>query len=141
MNISRKHAVIQFNFLTRRFELTVQGKNGVTVNDQLFVPGHLPRAMQSGDVIATGSCSFHFLLPADPPSLAAQNGLAALSATPPGATQTDTNGAQVSAAIYLLVRCNVPGAVADAHLCVFHLCSVIALLISFARLRAEFSAV
>lgn len=101
MNISRKHAVIQFNFLTRRFELTVQGKNGVTVNDQLFVPGHLARAMHSGDVIATGSCSFHFLLPADPPSLAARNGVAALSAAPPGgAPAAEANVAQVRAALH-----------------------------------------
>lgn len=39
--VSRKHARIEYNFVTRMFELTVQGKNGVYI-DGKFVPKDSP---------------------------------------------------------------------------------------------------
>jgi hypothetical protein len=69
MNLSRKHAIIKFNFLSKRFELVVHGKNGITVRDTHLSPGHAPYALKSGDVLSTVTCRLFFLLPADPPSI------------------------------------------------------------------------
>jgi FHA domain len=63
MNISRQHAKISFNFDTGCFELTVMGKNGVTVQGSLYTPTSEPKQLKSQDLLQIGDCSFHFLLP------------------------------------------------------------------------------
>jgi hypothetical protein len=65
MNISRLHAKINYNFQTARFELTVLGKNGVTVKGTLHTPNSAPVVLQSQDLLQIGESSFWFLLPKD----------------------------------------------------------------------------
>jgi predicted component of type VI protein secretion system len=76
MNISRKHATIRYNFASGTFELSVLGKNGISVGSQLLTADSPPHPLASGDLISNGNCSFHFLLPRDPGALMARNGLA-----------------------------------------------------------------
>ena len=66
MNISRQHAIIRYNFDTKAWELIVQGKNGVTVNGNLFTPQSQPATLHSQDLMEIGDRSFYFLLPRAP---------------------------------------------------------------------------
>eukprot|EP00798_Chlamydomonas_sp_ICE-L_P007661 gene7661-815_t len=63
MNVSRLHAKISYNFKMRQFELTVQGKNGVSVNTVLYIPASDPLPLRSRDHLTIGDKSFFFLLP------------------------------------------------------------------------------
>lgn len=65
MNISRQHATIRYNFDLKVFELHVLGKNGVTVNNELYTPASQPLALHSQDFLQVGDKSFYFLLPRD----------------------------------------------------------------------------
>jgi hypothetical protein len=85
MNISRHHAAIRWNFTAQRWEITVKGKNGVHVNDELITPGPDPdnpigTPLQSRDKLVIGDRVLWFLLPkrAPPPHQAAHR-------FPPGA--------------------------------------------------------
>ena len=85
MNISRKHAIIAYNFTAGQFELKLLGKNGLSVGDKLFGPDDAPCALSSGDVISGTSCRFHFFLPRDREPLQSRNGMSALSNVAPSA--------------------------------------------------------
>ena len=84
MNISRQHAKIAYNFalgkewhciatapqldvdkdcVTGVFELTVMGKNGVTVNGILHTPSSAPQQLYTQDFLQVGEQKFFFLLP------------------------------------------------------------------------------
>lgn len=87
MNISRQHAKIAYNFalgkallcvapgcdaaqpvvdcevVTGVFELTVMGKNGVTVNGVLYTPSSAPQQLYTQDFLQVGEQKFFFLLP------------------------------------------------------------------------------
>eukprot|EP00884_Botryococcus_braunii_P003704 jgi/Botrbrau1/13334/Bobra.0334s0010.1 len=63
MNISRQHAIIAYNFDTGKWELTVLGKNGVTVDDRICLPGGGSVPLQSGSYLQLGDRGFYFLLP------------------------------------------------------------------------------
>jgi hypothetical protein len=65
MSISRKHAVITYNFSDRQFELTVLGKNGVTLGSEQVTPDNPVRTLTSGACIRTSDSVLYFLLPAD----------------------------------------------------------------------------
>lgn len=49
-NVSRKHAKIQFNFRTRKWELVVLGRNGVRHNGELYKPAPEAVLLESGCV-------------------------------------------------------------------------------------------
>lgn len=72
MNISRQHAVIRYNFDRGSWELTVMGKNGVTVRSRaaddpvLVTPASPPQVLHSQDVLSMGDRSLSFLLPRQP---------------------------------------------------------------------------
>ena len=87
MNISRQHAKITYNFdlgeasdrefrqpyqmhimlshsvVLGVFELTVMGKNGVTVNGVLHTPSSAPQQLYTQDFLQVGEQKFYFLLP------------------------------------------------------------------------------
>lgn len=84
MNISRQHAKIAYNFALGKkwlciatapqlavdsewvagvFELTVMGKNGVTVNGILHTPSSAPQQLYTQDFLQVGEQKFFFLLP------------------------------------------------------------------------------
>lgn len=87
MNISRQHAKIAYNFSLGEpvpagkdvctmshhqaessvsagvFELTVMGKNGVTVNGILHTPSSAPQQLYTQDFLQVGEQKFFFLLP------------------------------------------------------------------------------
>lgn len=63
MNISRQHAKIAYNFALGVFELTVMGKNGVTVNGILHTPSSAPQQLYTQDFLQVGEQKFFFLLP------------------------------------------------------------------------------
>ncbi|DBB04401.1 hypothetical protein WJX77_002015 [Trebouxia sp. C0004] len=63
MNISRQHAKIAYNFSLGVFELTVMGKNGVTVNGILHTPSSAPQQLYTQDFLQVGEQKFFFLLP------------------------------------------------------------------------------
>lgn len=63
MNISRQHAKIAYNFQLGVFELTVMGKNGVTVNGVLHTPSSAPQPLYTQDFLQVGEQKFFFLLP------------------------------------------------------------------------------
>lgn len=63
MNISRQHAKIGYNFSLGVFELTVMGKNGVTVNGVLYTPSSAPQQLYTQDFLQVGEQKFFFLLP------------------------------------------------------------------------------
>jgi hypothetical protein len=48
-----------------KWELMVLGKNGVTVDDKICLPGGEPVYLQSGSYLQMGDRSFYFLLPID----------------------------------------------------------------------------
>lgn len=45
------------------FELTVMGKNGVTVNGVLHTPSSAPQQLYTQDFLQVGEQKFYFLLP------------------------------------------------------------------------------
>ncbi|KMS65546.1 hypothetical protein BVRB_034870, partial [Beta vulgaris subsp. vulgaris] len=51
VDISRTHALIQFNWSIRRFELLPLGKRGVVINGLLYTVGSVPIPLDSTDVI------------------------------------------------------------------------------------------
>ncbi|CEO98096.1 unnamed protein product (mitochondrion) [Plasmodiophora brassicae] len=68
-DIARIHAIVQFNFGLRRFELSAVGKTGVIVNGLIFAVGCAPVPLESGDLIqvpCTSGCApaheMYFLL-------------------------------------------------------------------------------
>merc|ERR1739848_223541 len=67
MSISRKHAKISYNFETKTWELTILGKNGVSVGKILYAPSSPPVALRSTDLLQFGDklepVSLYFLLP------------------------------------------------------------------------------
>ena len=67
MSISRKHAKISYNFDTRNWELTILGKNGVSVGKILYAPSSPPVVLHSQDLLQFGDklepVSLYFLLP------------------------------------------------------------------------------
>lgn len=67
MSISRKHAKIAFNFETKNWELTILGKNGVSVGKILYAPTSPPVVLRSQDLLQFGDkmepVSLYFLLP------------------------------------------------------------------------------
>lgn len=63
MNISRQHAKITYNFDLGVFELTVMGKNGVTVNGVLHTPSSASQQLYTQDFLQVGEQKFYFLLP------------------------------------------------------------------------------
>lgn len=65
MNISRQHATITYNFDIQAFELKVLGKNGVSVNNELYTPSSPPLELKSQDFLQVGDKAFYFLLPRD----------------------------------------------------------------------------
>jgi hypothetical protein len=66
MNISRQHALIRYNFDTKAFELSVVGKNGVTIRGNLYTPSSPTYTLQSQDVLQIATFNITFLLPRDP---------------------------------------------------------------------------
>eukprot|EP00736_Rhodelphis_marinus_P006623 Rmarinus@m.3733 len=62
-NISRKHAVISYNFDQRCFEITCYGKNGIHVNGKPVMPETGPVQLTSQSEIRIGDRLFFFLLP------------------------------------------------------------------------------
>ncbi|GAX81600.1 hypothetical protein CEUSTIGMA_g9028.t1 [Chlamydomonas eustigma] len=106
MNISRQHAKINYNLETRNFELSVMGKNGVSVNGTLYTPMSPPQPLRSQDLLSVGEKSFYFLLPrkTPPPSYSKRLSMGALSspspkktkkeAAPPPATGSALQGSQ-----------------------------------------------
>lgn len=66
MNISRQHAMIRYNFDTKAFELSVLGKNGVTIRGSLYTPSSPTCTLQSQDVLQIATFNITFLLPKDP---------------------------------------------------------------------------
>ncbi|KAI9033307.1 fork head domain-containing protein [Hyaloraphidium curvatum] len=65
-NVSRKHAKIQFNFRTRKWELLVLGRNGVRHAGELYKPSPEPVLLESGDQLEIGGVTFEFGLPTAP---------------------------------------------------------------------------
>ncbi len=67
MSISRKHAKISYNFETQNWELTVLGKNGVSVGKILYAPSSPPVVLRSQELLQFGDklepVSLYFLLP------------------------------------------------------------------------------
>ena len=67
MSISRKHAKIAYNFETANWELTILGKNGVSVGKILYAPSSPPVVLRSQDLLQFGDkmepVSLYFLLP------------------------------------------------------------------------------
>lgn len=72
MNISRKHAIIAYNFEDRVFELRAAGKNGVIVTPaggegQTILPTDpAPLPLRNADEIHIGDFKFKFWLAKDP---------------------------------------------------------------------------
>jgi pSer/pThr/pTyr-binding forkhead associated (FHA) protein len=70
MSISRQHARISFNFETKHFELSVLGKNGVTVDGVTKTSADDPVALRSQSVLQIGpDITLYFLLPKDPTAI------------------------------------------------------------------------
>ena len=67
MSISRKHAKISYNFENQNWELTVLGKNGVSVGKILYAPSSPPVVLRSQELLQFGDklepVSLYFLLP------------------------------------------------------------------------------
>jgi hypothetical protein len=92
MNISRQHAVIRYSFETKAWELVVQGKNGVTVNGNLFTPQSQPTTLHSQDLMQVGDRSFYFLLPRGPRKKARRRTPSVQPPQPAAAAATGTGG-------------------------------------------------
>ncbi|KAI9206646.1 uncharacterized protein BJ171DRAFT_579622 [Polychytrium aggregatum] len=60
--ISRRHAMLQYNFDEQRFDLIVLGKNGISVDNRLVLPSMGPFPLKHRAVLAFGSFSATFLL-------------------------------------------------------------------------------
>lgn len=71
MSISRKHAKISYNFEKKTWELSVLGKNGVSVGKILYAPSSPPVPLKSQELIQFGDklepVSLYFLLPIKEP--------------------------------------------------------------------------
>jgi hypothetical protein len=67
MSISRKHAKISYNFEEKIWQLTVLGKNGVSVGKILYAPSSGPVGLKSQELLQFGDklepVSLYFLLP------------------------------------------------------------------------------
>lgn len=66
MRSFRLHAaqpVVECEVVTGVFELTVMGKNGVTVNGILHTPSSAPQQLYTQDFLQVGEQKFFFLLP------------------------------------------------------------------------------
>lgn len=62
--ISKRHALIEYNFEKQCFELSVLSKNGVFINSQRYMPSDGPQPLRHRDAIDIGlSVRFCFLLP------------------------------------------------------------------------------
>jgi hypothetical protein len=61
--ISRKHAVIDYNFATSNFEISCLSKSGIKVNHKLVTKETGAVPLESRTLIKIGSCTFCFLLP------------------------------------------------------------------------------
>lgn len=55
--------MVDCEFVTGVFELTVMGKNGVTVNGILHTPSSAPQQLYTQDFLQVGEQKFFFLLP------------------------------------------------------------------------------
>ncbi|KAJ1861474.1 hypothetical protein LPJ78_005309 [Coemansia sp. RSA 989] len=80
--VSRRHAKIQYNFLSQSFELQVLGKNGCLVDDQYYARGQ-GVALRHRMVVQIGDTEFTFLLPRA--AMPAAPKLSAMPAEPHGA--------------------------------------------------------
>ncbi|GMG19860.1 unnamed protein product [[Candida] boidinii] len=63
-SISRRHAMIFYNFGNQRFELTVIGRNGAFVDD-VFVECGVTLPLKNNNNIQIGETHFKFILPSD----------------------------------------------------------------------------
>ncbi|KAI9027293.1 fork head domain-containing protein [Phycomyces nitens] len=61
-SVSRQHALINYNFETKMFEMTVLGKNGAFVNDQ-FIEKNSTISLENRAKIQIGEVCFLFVLP------------------------------------------------------------------------------
>ncbi|AOA65234.1 Ribosomal protein (RP) transcription regulator [Komagataella phaffii] len=61
-SVSRRHAIIHYNFAAQRFELSVLGRNGAFINDT-FVESGITLPLSHGTKIQIGTIEFRFLLP------------------------------------------------------------------------------
>eukprot|EP01080_Neovahlkampfia_damariscottae_P005923 gene5923-9753_t len=61
--ISRKHAIITYNFQKRCFEITCLSKNGMKINDQFFTHKSVAQPLNHGAEVQLGDSYFIFLLP------------------------------------------------------------------------------
>ncbi|KAI9136500.1 fork head domain-containing protein [Paraphysoderma sedebokerense] len=61
--VSRRHATLQYNFDTSKWELIILGRNGLRVNMRAFKPPCDPIVLNSGDMIEIGGIQFVFILP------------------------------------------------------------------------------
>ncbi|KAG5457407.1 MAG: fork head domain-containing protein, partial [Olpidium bornovanus] len=59
--VSRRHASVEFNFTSRRWNLHAIGRNGLKVNDVVFKPGCDPIELDM--LIEVGGVQFVFILP------------------------------------------------------------------------------
>jgi hypothetical protein len=77
--ISRRHATISYSFDRRRWELAVEGRNGVSLNGKLLTPASpgLPAELRSQDHLVFGDAAVWFLLPEGSAAAAAAAGAAA----------------------------------------------------------------
>jgi len=63
--ISRKHAIISYNFKKKCFEITCLSKNGMKISNQLFTHKSVPQPLNHGSEVQLGDSYFIFLLPKD----------------------------------------------------------------------------
>lgn len=61
--ISRRHALIAYDFGSRRFVVSPLGKNGITVDGTFYEQGHPPVPLETKTYIQVGDVFFFFLLP------------------------------------------------------------------------------
>lgn len=65
--VSRKHASIKFNLMTRKWQLFIIGRNGLKVNGFRQNPSTEPFDLSSGNIIDIGGTQMMFILPDSPP--------------------------------------------------------------------------
>lgn len=65
--VSRKHASIKFNLMTRKWQLFILGRNGLKVNGFRQNPSAEPFDLSSGNIIDIGGTQMMFILPDSPP--------------------------------------------------------------------------
>ncbi|KAJ3222702.1 transcription factor [Clydaea vesicula] len=67
--ISRLHATISYNFLSRKWLLLVQGRNGLKVGNVQYKVSSNPIVLENGNTIEIGGIKFTFNLPTTPPTV------------------------------------------------------------------------